>query len=64
MWRKVVYYLVGYNKGKILGNWKIINHDFNRRENLYRKRRFRDSVLDKLDLFYKDKGNNMFVFWK
>jgi len=57
-------FLVGYNRGKILGNWRIINEDFNRKENLYRKRRFRDSVLDKLDLFYKDKGNNMFVFWK
>jgi hypothetical protein len=57
-------FLEGYNKGRVLGNWKVINKEFDRRENLDKKRRFRDSVLDKLGLFYKDRGNSMFVFWK
>jgi hypothetical protein len=57
-------FLVGFNKGKELGNWKIINKEYDRRENLDKKKRFENIVLEKLNLFYKDKGNAMFVFWK
>jgi hypothetical protein len=57
-------YLIGYNKGKNLGNWKLINYDFNRKENILRKKIFCDQILDKLGLDYRDKGNSMWVFWK
>ena len=33
-------FLVGFSKGKELGNWKNINIDFDRKENLFRKRKF------------------------
>ena len=57
-------YLVGLNKGKNLGNWKIINSDFNRKDNIEKKNQFVELVFSKLNLKYQDKGNSMFVFWK
>ncbi len=57
-------YLVGFSRGKELGNWKNINRDFDRSENLSRKRKFKEQLLNNLHLVYKDKGNAMFVFWK
>lgn len=56
--------LVGFSKGKELGNWKNINIDFDTKENLLRKKKFRDQVLNELHLDYKNEGNSMFVFWK
>ena len=44
--------------------WNTINEDFGRKENLAAKREFRQRFLDKLNLDYKDNGNNAFVFWK
>ena len=44
--------------------WNRINEDFGRKENLAAKREFRQRFLDKLNLEYKDNGNNAFVFWK
>jgi len=44
--------------------WKKINHDLDRKDNLAAKREFRQRFLDKLNLEYKDNGNNAFVFWK
>jgi hypothetical protein len=44
--------------------WNCINRDFNRKENMAAKREIRSRFLDKLNLNYKDNGNNAFVFWK
>jgi len=44
--------------------WYHINEDFDRKENLSAKSEFRQRFLDKLNLDYKDNGNNALVFWK
>ena len=44
--------------------WHRINRDFDRNENLAVKTELRQRFLDKLDLKYKDNGNNALVFWK
>jgi len=44
--------------------WNRINKDFDRKENLAAKVEFSKRFLDKLNLGYKDNGNNAFVFWK
>ena len=44
--------------------WNNINQDFDRRANLDAKKEFRERILDKLKMPYKDNGNNAFVFWK
>jgi hypothetical protein len=44
--------------------WNRINQDFNRKENLDAKGEFRQRFLNKLNIDYKDNGNNAFVFWK
>lgn len=57
-------YLDGINDGLTLQNWKIINRDYDRSENLKVKNEFKKYVLNKLKLSYEDKGNGSFIFWK
>jgi hypothetical protein len=61
---KSIVNLVPVNQGFETPVYKIINKDLNRRENLKVKEEFENVFLKKLKLPYKDKGNNMFVFWK
>jgi len=56
--------LISVNHGLTLGQWKTINDDIGRSENLSQKEQFQTQFLDKLNLDYKDDGNSMFVFWK
>jgi len=57
-------YLDAINEGVSLGHWKVVNRDYNRKENKHIKSIFEKRVLDKLNLPYQNKGNGMFVFWK
>jgi hypothetical protein len=57
-------YLVSINRGMDYRDWKTVNHDLDRAENLMVKRVFQEEILNKLKLNYKNKGNNMFIFWK
>jgi len=57
-------YLVSINKGTDFRNWKIVNRDLNRRDNLSVKRVFEKEILNKLKLNYKNEGNGMLIFWK
>ena len=57
-------YFVGIEQSDSLGQWKIVNHDFPRKENIEIKRNFTMGFLDKLSLTYHDKGNGMWIFWK
>ena len=52
------------NNGLTLENWKIVNYDLGRTENLRVKKQFEDEVLKKIKLVYDDDGNSAFVFWK
>ena len=56
--------LISINYGLSLGNWKTVNDDIGRTENLDIKKQFKIQLLDKLGLPYSDDGNGMFVFWK
>lgn len=56
--------LISVNKTLDVRNYKIVNRDMDRAENIQVKKDFEEKVLDKLKLKYKDKGNNNFVFWK
>lgn len=56
--------LISVNKSLDVRNYKIVNRDMDRRENLQVKKEFEEMVLDKLNIEYKDKGNNNFIFWK
>ena len=57
-------YLLAINKGVDFRNWKIVNRDLNRSENLEAKKVFEEEILNKLKLNYKNEGNGMFIFWK
>jgi hypothetical protein len=61
---KAIINLVSINQGFVSPVYKIINKDLDRKENLEVKKEFEGLFLEKLKLPYKDKGNNMFVFWK
>lgn len=56
--------LVSVNEGLHQENYKLVNKDFDRNENLKVKKEFQDRFLNKLKLSYKDEGNGMFIFWK
>lgn len=56
--------LISVNKTLDVKNYKIVNRDMDRAENLQVKKDFEKKILDKLKFEYKDKGNNNFVFWK
>ena len=62
--KKSFIYLDALNNLSDEFKWNKLNQDFERKENLSAKREFRQRFLDKLDLDYKDNGNNAFVFWK
>jgi hypothetical protein len=57
-------YLHAINDGLVLGNWKVINSDYDRSENLKAKEDFNENFLNKLKLRYKNEGNSSFIFWK
>jgi hypothetical protein len=57
-------YLVSVNEGLKTPYYKRVNKDFDRADNLRIKQEFKERVLNKLGLSYKDKGNGMFIFWK
>ena len=59
--------LIHFDALNILSNefkWDRINEDFDRKENLAAKAEFQRRFLDRLNLVYKDNGNNAWVFWK
>jgi len=56
--------LVSVNEGLHQENYKLVNKDLDRSENLKIKKEFENRILNKLRLQYKDKGNGMFIFWK
>jgi hypothetical protein len=57
-------FLDAINYGRVLGNWRIVNRDYDRKENLKIKKEFEKTFLNKLKLQYHDEGNSMFIFWK
>jgi len=57
-------YLVSINEGLTTPYYKRVNKDFDRNDNLKIKAEFKERVLNKLGLSYKDKGNGMLIFWK
>jgi hypothetical protein len=57
-------YLDAINYGLTLGNWKVVNSDYDRSDNLKVKLQFEERFLNKLKLPYQDEGNGNFVFWK
>lgn len=57
-------HLVSMNKGLDYKEWKTINHDLDRHENINTKHIFEEDILNKLNLKYQNKGNSMFIFWK
>jgi hypothetical protein len=57
-------YLDAVNSGLTLGNWKVVNQDYDRGDNIKIKLDFKEKFLNKLNLPYKDEGNGMFIFWK
>lgn len=56
--------LLSINEGLYEPTYKLVNKDFGRNENLRIKKEFKERILNKLKLEYKDKGNNNFIFWK
>jgi len=56
--------LVSVNEGFHQENYKLINRDFDRKENLKVKKDFEERILTKLKIPYTDSGNGMFIFWK
>ena len=56
--------LVSINEGLKAPEYKRVNKDFDRKDNLKVKKDFEERILDKLGLPYKNKGNGMFIFWK
>lgn len=61
---KSTIYFHAINKGLSIGNWKEVNRDYDRDENLQVKEQFAERFLKKLHLNYVDRGNSMFIFWK
>jgi len=57
-------FLLSINEGLKTPYYKRVNKDFDRADNLRIKQEFKERVLNKLGLSYKDKGNGMFIFWK
>jgi len=57
-------YLVSVNRGVDFRDWKILNRDLNRSENLEAKKVFEEEIMNKLKLNYKNEANGMFIFWK
>lgn len=57
-------YLVSINKGVDFRDWKMVNRDLNRSENLEVKNIFEKEILNNLKLAFKNEGNGMLVFWK
>jgi hypothetical protein len=60
---KSIVNLVSVNEG-FQQNYKMINRDFDGKENLKVKTDFEERVLKRLKIPYKDVGNGMFIFWK
>jgi hypothetical protein len=56
--------LLSVNKGLHEPQYKLVNKDFGRTENLEIKKTFQERFLKKLNLKYSDNGNGNFVFWK
>jgi hypothetical protein len=56
--------LLSINQGLHEPQYKLVNKDFDRKENLEIKKEFHERFLNKLNLAYKDDGNGNFVFWK
>jgi hypothetical protein len=56
--------LLSVNKGLHEPQYKLVNKDFGRTENLEIKKEFQERFLKKLNLEYSDEGNGNFVFWK
>jgi len=56
--------LLSVNKGFHEPQYKLVNKDFGRTENLEIKKNFQERFLKKLNLKYSDDGNGNFVFWK
>jgi len=56
--------LLSVNQGLHQPQYKAVNKDFGRSENLEIKKKFQERFLNKLKLDYKDEGNGNFVFWK
>jgi hypothetical protein len=56
--------LLSVNNGLKEPQYKAVNKDFDRTENLKIKKDFQERFLNKLNLAYKDEGNGNFVFWK
>jgi hypothetical protein len=56
--------LLSVNRGLNQPEFKLINRDFDRKENLEIKNEFREKFLNKLNLDYSDNGNGNFIFWK
>jgi hypothetical protein len=57
-------YLDAINSGLALGEWKVVNLDYNRSDNLKIKLDFKERFLNKLNIPYTDEGNSMLIFWK
>ncbi len=45
---KTTFAFVSINEGLILGNWKLINKDFSRKENNKEKKKFEEQILNKI----------------
>ncbi len=56
--------LIGFADNPSTGEWKLINKDFKRTENLQKKNSFELQFLNPLSLPYQNIGNSMFIFWK
>jgi len=56
--------LLSVNRGLREPQYKLVNKDFGRSENLEIKKNFQERFLKKLSLEYSDAGNGNFVFWK
>jgi len=56
--------LLSVNEGFHEPQYKLVNKDFGRAENLEIKKNFQERFLNKLNLKYFDDGNGNFVFWK
>jgi hypothetical protein len=56
--------LLSVNKGLHEPQYKLVNKDFGRTENLEIKKNFQERFLKKLNLEYRDDGNSNFIFWK
>ena len=56
--------LLSVNEGLHKPEYRLVNKDFDRKENLEIKKKFEERFLNKLHLEYKDDGNPNFIFWK